>query len=608
MHYRSEAVVPLIFFSDTWPYFLGTLVVCLLVSGIDDLVPSFICLWFRYVRRLHLRYLPPPDLVRERKIAIFVPCWKESAVIGSMVRHNVSAIRYRNYDFFLGVYPNDKATQAAARQLSEAFRNVHVAACPNPGPTSKADCLNSIYRRMTAYEEEHRVYFDTVLLHDAEDLIHPDALAVISRERTRNAMVQIPVLPLKTPARELTHGCYCDDFAEYQSIDMRARQFSRSFIPACGVGTGLARHILQQLSEERKGRIFDPASLTEDYEIGVYVFRAGFRQRFVPLKVDRHGGLSATREYFPRSIGAAIRQRTRWVTGIALQSWARDGWRGSFGSKYWFWRDRKGLIASPVGLFTNLLFLAGLTDWLLGHLEHRPWHFGIANPALIRLCWASSALQCVRLGMRMYFTGQIYGPALAWGVPIRFFHGSVINCCASFRALWQFTHSRWKKRPLRWLKTDHSYPTRTALSLHSRGLTEVLVTEGYIEEELLEQVKAEIRSDEFLAALLLERGLINEERLSHALSLKGAVPLVAVTLAECRKRVARLLPRAVGKRLRVIPYSVRDGKLFVVGPAIPDGNWQQELASWTQLPIEFQLVTKSNFEELQSLVESRATA
>lgn len=599
--------MPLFFFSDVWPYFLGTLVVVLLVSGLDDLVPSFICLWFRYVRRLHLRYLPPPDLVRERKIAIFVPCWNESAVIGSMVRHNVSAIRYRNYAFFLGVYPNDKATQAAARQLAETFRNVHVAVCPRPGPTSKADCLNSIYRRMAAYEEQQKVYFDTVLLHDAEDLIHPEALSVISRERTRNAMVQIPVLPLKTPATELTHGCYCDDFAEYQSVDMRARQFSRSFIPSCGVGTGLARHILQRLAEERKGVIFDPGSLTEDYEIGVYVFRAGFRQRFVPLKPDGQG-FAATREYFPRKMAAAVRQRTRWVTGIALQSWARDGWRGSISSKYWFWRDRKGLVANPLGLATNLLFLAGLADWIAAHLQHRPWHFAVANPSLIRLCYLSSALQCIRLSMRVYFTGRIYGAALAWGVPIRFFHGNLINCCASLRALWHFSQSRLGKRPLRWLKTDHSYPNRTSLLSHSRSLPEVLVMEGYIQEEILEQVKTEIRSDEFLAALLLERGLLNEENLSHAVSLKGAVPLVSVKLAECRKRIARLLPREVGKRFRIIPYSVKEGKLFVVGPNVPEGNWQAELASWTQLPIEFQLVTRSNFEELQSLVESRATA
>ena len=57
-------------------------------------------------------------------------------------------------------------------------------------------------------------------------------------------MVQVPVLPLPTPFRELTHGIYCDDFAEYQSIDMPARQINRSFIPSNGVGTGYSREVL----------------------------------------------------------------------------------------------------------------------------------------------------------------------------------------------------------------------------------------------------------------------------------------------------------------------------------------------------------------------------
>ena len=79
------------------------------------------------------------------------------------------------------------------------------------------------------------------MLHDAEDLIHPQAFALINRERLRYDMVQVPVLPLKTGFGDVTHGVYCDEFAEFQMIDMRARQLSRSFIPSNGVGTGFAR-------------------------------------------------------------------------------------------------------------------------------------------------------------------------------------------------------------------------------------------------------------------------------------------------------------------------------------------------------------------------------
>ena len=57
------------------------------------------------------------------------------------------------------------------------------------------------------------------------------------------------MLPLPTPFFELTHGVYCDEFAEFQNIDMHARQFSGSFVPSNGVGTGFAREILTGWSE-----------------------------------------------------------------------------------------------------------------------------------------------------------------------------------------------------------------------------------------------------------------------------------------------------------------------------------------------------------------------
>jgi len=178
---------------------LGTLAILLLLSGIDDFIPLVICL--KALRREPERFgdVETSGAV-EQHIAIFVPCWRESKVIGNMVRHNLAAIRYRNFAFFLGVYPNDKETIREASQLASEFPNVHVAECPRPGPTSKADCLNSIYLRMAALEQERGSPFDTVVLHDAEDLIHPYALNVINRAREHYEMVQVPVLPLEDRA------------------------------------------------------------------------------------------------------------------------------------------------------------------------------------------------------------------------------------------------------------------------------------------------------------------------------------------------------------------------------------------------------------------------
>lgn len=589
-------------FAHIWPPFLGALAIVLLLSGLDDLIPFSICVVHRLRHgKLRIASSLGEFLATERRIAIFVPCWKESGVIGNMVRHNLAAICYRNYDVFLGVYPNDQLTVEVANHLAGTFRNVHVAACPHPGPTSKADCLNWIYRRMALFEEAHRIYFDTVVLHDAEDLIHPEALAIINRERASHGMVQIPVLPLPTDFAEFTHGVYCDEFAEFQIVDMPARQYSQSFIPSNGVGTGFARDVLDRLARDRDGLVFDPTSLTEDYEIGVYIHELGLAQLFAPLTIGAQGYI-ATREYFPRTLRSAIRQRTRWVTGIALQCWERHGWRGGWRTRYWFWRDRKGLFANPLSLLTNLLFLAGAGDWLQSLYLHRPWAFAVSNPKIVAICWLTLLLQSARLTFRAACVAKIFGPAFALGVPLRCFHGNVVNCCASFGAMWRYMNSRVHGRPLLWLKTEHAYPRHEALVLHRRELGEILVAAGYLAESSLARIRSELPPTADLADYLLAHALISEDDLCKAISLQSGVPSTRIDPRRVKPRIARTLPAHVERRFGIVPFSVQDGRLLVAGASVPPPTAFEELRSFTRLPIEFQLVTKRNYQELRALL------
>ena len=536
----------------------------------------------------------------ESRIAIFVPCWKESDVIGNMVRHNLNAIRYKNFDIFVGAYPNDEPTVAVVEQLSKTFANVHPAVCPRPGPTSKADCLNSIYRSMEALERKRNVRFSTVVLHDAEDMIHREALSLINRERERYDMVQVPVLPLPTPFLELTHGVYCDEFAEFQNIDMHARQFSGSFVPSNGVGTGFAREILEQLIQER-GHVFDAESLTEDYEIGVYIHDKGYRQLFAPI-VKGENGFVATREYFPRTTKTAIRQRTRWVTGIALQCWERRGWSGSFRTRYWFWRDRKGLIASPLSLLTNFLFLAGLVDLALSGLQHRPWMFAVDNPHVLVLCAMTTGLQCFRLSLRMLCVWRIFGLAFAMGVPLRSFLANLINCFASLRATWRYFAAKRDKRQLVWQKTEHAYPAHAALALQRRDFKEILVDSGFISKEALAAAIQRIPSDANLGQYLFVRGLLSDEDLCRALSLFTGAAIGQFDPGSVKKGVRWSLPAHITRQFEVVPVAIRDGRLLIAGRQVPSNEQLETIKSFTSLAVEFRLTTQQNFQQLQGLL------
>ena len=206
---------------DSWvAALLAPLAIWVLLNALDDIVIDVACL-VRYIRGRRAPMPADKDLqaVPEKRTAIFVPLWKEYSVIQNMVEHNIAAQKYANYDFFIGAYPNDAPTLAAVNELVRRFKTVHLAVCAHPGPTSKADCLNWIYQRMLLHEEQTGARFETVLTHDAEDLVHPEALRWINYYAQWYDMVQIPVLALPTPALQLTHGAYCDEFAEFQFKD-----------------------------------------------------------------------------------------------------------------------------------------------------------------------------------------------------------------------------------------------------------------------------------------------------------------------------------------------------------------------------------------------------
>lgn len=584
-----------------WPLILGSLACLLLLSGLDDFLPVAICIWYRLFRKQPER--PPVESadLSERRTAIFVPCWKESDVIEGMVRQNLARIRYRNFDFFLGVYPNDQATCDAAFDLAATLANVHVAVCPHPGPTSKADCLNTTYRGMTTFEREHGVRFETIVLHDAEDVIDADALTIINQQRARYEMVQIPVLPLPTGPADFTHGIYCDEFAEFQLIDMRARQYSRSFVPSNGVGTGFARDVLERLAVQRGGQIFDSSSLTEDYDIGLQIHYAGFAQLFYPLKREARRFV-ATHEYFPRKVRTAIRQRTRWITGIALQSWERHGWRGSWRTRYWFWRDRKGLVTNPLTLLTNVLFLAGAGDWIMSLYLHRPWAFAVSNPLVVKLCVATTCLQVFRLSLRSFCVSRIFGSAMGLTVALRCLHANSVNCAASCCAVVKYVHSRWQRETIRWDKTDHAYPVRAAEYPHRIDLEEVLVNCGYVSQARMDLARTHLPPGANISDFLLANRFVTEDDLCRAMSLQSGLPWQDIDVAQVKPAVVRSLPVRIEKEFQVLPFRVCEGRLHLAAMHVPEDDVLQTISKLTRLHVEFQLVTRVNYARLRELL------
>jgi adsorption protein B len=521
---------------------LVPLAIAAVISGLDELVLDVVMAW-RWLRRprTHARAFAPQS-VPERRMAIFLPLWQEEGVVGSMLARNVAAIRYSEYHFFVGVYPNDTHTMDAVREAEARFPNVHLSIVPHDGPTSKADCLNWIFQSMLAHEEACGVRFDIVVTHDAEDVIHPDSLSWINSYAAEYDMVQVPVLPLPTPFRDFTHGVYCDEFAEFQTKDVPARRVLGGFLPSNGVGTGYTRKALDRMAVSARNQVFDPTCLTEDYDCGFRLHQMGFSQVFVPIGfVD--GEPMATREYFPQRLRQAVRQRTRWVTGICLQGWERHGWRGGGAAVYWWWRDRKGLIGNPLSLLGNAVCLYGLLTWIWSTATGQPWGLqaGTLGPASRLLLAGALASQILRTLVRAGCSARLYGWVFATGVPLRTAWANWMNAIATMTAVCGYFRKRLLRQPQVWLKTAHTYPS-------------------------------------------LARPL--------------ALPLAAIDAGQVRCGAARALPLQFSKRWRVLPFKVAEGSLFLATPVPPSEDLRESLKRFTRLEVRYQLVSKENYMSL----------
>jgi bacteriophage N4 adsorption protein B len=566
----------------------------ILLSGLDDLFIGIVSFLTR--RRQPVR--PPQaelEHAPERRIAIFVALWHEHKVTGQMLDRTVSTVRYQNYDMFIGVYPNDTLTVRAVSEAASRHPRVHVAMLPHDGPTSKGDNLNWIHRRMQEYECEHGVEFDVIVTHDAEDLIHPESLRLINWYSADYAMVQIPVLALPTPAHEFTHGLYCDEFAEYQLKDIPVRQILGGFLPSNGVGCGFERKALERLAESRGGRIFDPDSLTEDYENGFRLHQLGYRQIFVPVQFDA-GEPIATREYFPRMRRAAVRQRSRWIAGIALQGWERLGWRAPWLQRYWFWRDRKGVVGSLLAPVANLTFAYGLVHWQ-PLVQGAPWMAWIYGATLL-----NSVFQ---ISMRMYCVSRIYGWRFAALSPLRAFWSNGVNFHATVKAISQFTAARYRRQTLRWQKTEHSFPVHQVQAQGRQRLGELLVRMHCVNMEDVEGALQSLPRGSRLGEHLVQLEKLTEENLYAALSSQAGIPLGAPDHREVNRRASRMLPAEMAARWKVQPYRVDMGQLHLVTTEVPSDEMVRELAAASALDLRFRLTPPREFEKLVELA-SRA--
>ena len=616
------------FFDIAMPYILLCLQLLLsglgivfLISGIDEFFIDCIYLVFKAYHKLFIMRKYPPLTesqllsIPEQPIAIMIPCWDESDVIRRMLDNTIKTVNYSNYQIFVGTYPNDPQTQHEVALASEVYGNVNRIVCPKDGPTNKADCLNWIYAGIRHYEKQHGVEFAIYVMNDSEDIVHPLYLKLFNYLIPRKDMVQLPVFPMVLRWWNFTAGHYADEFAENHARDMLVREILSKSVPSAGVGSGYSRRALELLAADSNNQLFNIDSLTEDYDFGMRMRKFGLRQIFVRQilhrQVSRTSRLTGKRyttskreyivirEFFPRTFTSAVRQKSRWIMGIALQGWASMGWQGNFWTRYMLYRDRKGLITNIVSMTANVVVPVVALIWLYTQIKPDAYNY---PPIVERDTWLWYLLQINlffffwRSFCRLLYVYFVYGFGEALLSFPRLIWGNVINFAATMRAFRLYARYLLTGKVIAWDKTDHVYPSEEDLMAYRRRLGDLMLDRHFITTSQLEEALAQQKESGLpLGHVLLDMGMTTEDKLIQILGQQFHLETKDVDPFLTPMDALTAIPRKMALANSAFPLEIRpSGELAVAVENPPSQQAISEMERAAGRAIVLYLVTKSD--------------
>jgi bacteriophage N4 adsorption protein B len=423
-----------------------------LAFGIDDLlVDGF---WLAGMRNRRERRFAD-DAVVNRKFVVTIAAWRESAVIGPMLTTLCQRWPQPDLRIIVGVYPNDLPTMIAVARAAANDPRIAMAVNPRNGPTTKGDCLNTIWRSVEQQAASGSFSPDALLVHDAEDLVDPLELAVLDDALDRHDYAQLPVVPSMAGLGRWVARHYCDEFAEAHGKELVVRSEIGAPLPTAGVGCAFSMAILRHLDTGIGP--FSADCLTEDYELGLRLARMDASGTFVRAR-STDDRLIASRALFPQRLDQSVRQKTRWLRGIALDGWDRLGWpmgstpawRPKLAAAWMLWRDRRVVLTA---LAIALAYLA-LAMWLA--IAFAGYHAPSPGPVLEACLVASFVLFLWRLAMRGWHSGCLYGVRQGAMAVLRQPISNIILVMTAWRAIVGYVGCR-RGQPLRWDKTDHVF-------------------------------------------------------------------------------------------------------------------------------------------------------
>ena len=255
---------------------------------------------------------------------------------------------------------------------------------------------------------------------------------------------------------------------------------------------------------------------------------------------------------------------------------------------YWFGWDRMGLFGNPLCLLAIGLVGAGVWGW-----APRP------EGTLLIAMGMGLALQLLRIGWRMYCTGQVYGLGYALLAPVRMPWANLVNTLATVSAVSRYARARLRREPLVWLKTEHVYPNRQSRNAYGRRLGEVLVDMGLVEAWEVEEAIGDRGEGMRLGEALVRRGRIGWEDLYRALGVQTGYEFETLDGDDVDGRMGQVWPRALMEDGGVVVLGCDEVGLRSATSELPGEELLGAVRMYTGLDPHVVLVTPVNLAELR---------
>ena len=576
--------------------YLGIFIaICIAISSFDDLIID-ISYWSRRIWR-HFTIFKTHQLFDYRKLyehpekplAIMIPAWNETGVIGNMAQLAASTLDYENYHIFVGTYPNDPDTQRDVDEVCAHFPNIHKVVCARPGPTSKADCLNNVLDAIFQFEARANLQFSGFILHDSEDVISSLELRLFNYLIDRKDLIQVPVYPFERSWKNFTSMSYLDEFSEVHGKDIPVREAIAGQVPSAGVGTCFSRRAILALVEDGDGIAFDTQSLTEDYDIGFRLKEKGLKEIFVRFPITetsksewkesrlfgqrfRESQVICVREYFPDTVETAVRQKSRWIIGIVFQGYVTHKWSANWVLNYFLWRDRKGAITNFVSFIaTIILIILGLL-WVYQNTVSDAYYFLsiFENDTFLKsILWLNLFFMLNRILQRIYFVSIYYGLAQGLMSVPRLLWGNYINFLANWRAIKRII-TEGNPHRVAWDKTTHDFPSIGEPNRARRMLGQILIERKSLTHEQLADALTHKTRGIKMGTWLVHRGLISTQDLASALAQQGNTKTESFDAYAIDPMLIHTISENIALQYAVLPLRLESNTLTLACESVLD--------------------------------------